>query len=298
MGALSLLKREGNVMKNENMLQQLEQCNVLPAHYKKITPLKGGSTSNVTLVELENGDKWVIKSNEPSVIKLESLFLQFYKSNKLLPRIHFVADDFTYLAYTYIEGCIKRAANKKDILPQLCHQLINTYQKRRNNNEWGWADDPVSSWSQFLESRVEDTCPLLHELPNEEHNLVIALINHENRSKSLHSPYYLHGDCGVHNIIIKNETIQAVIDPTPVYGPRHYDLLYAFCSSPDHLTWSTIQTAMNYLKGQPMDRKVLVEEVLLILYFRMGTCKRHHSEDFPQYLVAWKYWKQLFEKES
>ena len=80
-----------------------------------------------------------------------------------------------------------------------------------------------------------------------------------------------------------------VIDPTPVIGPRLYDLIYAFCSSTDDLKIETIEAAANALLE---DTKNLYEDVLIGLYLRMATCIKHHPADFDEYVNAWEYWKR------
>ena len=85
-----------------------------------------------------------------------------------------------------------------------------------------------------------------------------------------------------------------MIDPTPVFGEPLYDLIYAFCSSPDDLTKETINSAASHLiiKGNKSEQ-LLYEEVLIGLYLRLATCIRHHPNDLEDYLKAWNYWKNI-----
>jgi aminoglycoside phosphotransferase (APT) family kinase protein len=112
-----------------------------------------------------------------------------------------------------------------------------------------------------------------------------------NHPKETREPYLLHGDCGVHNFIFQGGHLSGVIDPTPIIGDPLYDLIYAFCSSPDDLSKETIDFAVSYLLHK-RDNK-LYQDVIIGLYLRLGTCRKHHPNDFEEYLKAWSYWKDL-----
>ncbi|PZD97001.1 hypothetical protein DNH61_04965 [Paenibacillus sambharensis] len=86
-----------------------------------------------------------------------------------------------------------------------------------------------------------------------------------------------------------------IIDPQPVIGPPAYDLIYAFCSSPDDLSYETISAAFEQLAvGTKQDR--IYEEVLIGLYFRISTCLKHHPHDLQAYLDAWEWWRPAVEQ--
>ncbi|WJH35443.1 hypothetical protein N6H14_05245 [Paenibacillus sp. CC-CFT747] len=101
----------------------------------------------------------------------------------------------------------------------------------------------------------------------------------------------LHGDCGVHNFVFQAEALAGVIDPCPAAGPVLYDFLYAFCSSPDDLSRETLLAAAAELEQEKPEETELVEQMMIQLYCRIGTCLRHHPQDLPLYLEAWIYWK-------
>ncbi|WP_175537603.1 phosphotransferase, partial [Mycobacterium tuberculosis] len=111
---------------------------------------------------------------------------------------------------------------------------------------WGWADQPNSSWRSFLRNEVSEKYKIIgSNLGNEDHNLVVNLVNN---IKSEKNQFLLHGDCGVHNFIFESVQLKGVIDPTPVVGDPLYDLIYAFCSSPDDLTKETIDLVLGQLR--------------------------------------------------
>jgi thiamine kinase-like enzyme len=178
------------------------------------------------------------------------------------------------------------------MLKVLVQGLLNNYKSSHNDFGWGWADQPVDTWQNFLMDEIIETKKILDSrLDIEEYNFVYNLIKKTTRVRK---SYLLHGDCGVHNFIFNDGELFGVIDPTPVIGDPIYDLIYAFCSSPDDLTRETIDSAVSHLMiKKEKNIPFLYEEVIIGLYLRLGTCIKHHPHDFEEYLKAWYYWKDL-----
>jgi fructosamine-3-kinase len=254
--------------------------------------LNGGTTSKLYLCKDEN-TRFVIKMNEPHVLEAESHFLDFYKHINFLPELVHVDPSYNYIVYSYIPGSVHyNRSEKNEMLFDLVQNLVNYYQPVSDSSGWGWTDDVTDSWTAFLEHRFIDASETLESyLQKEDINLVNELVKSPNRNRASEKPYLLHGDCGVHNFIFDDRKLCGVIDPTPVYGEPLYDLIYAFCSSPDGLTKETINTAASHLKNDTHDEKQLYEEVVIGLFFRIATCVRHHPDDLEEYLRAWEYWR-------
>jgi fructosamine-3-kinase len=254
--------------------------------YSVYTKLSGGTTSEVYLVD----SRYVIKKNEPQVLEAEALFLKQYSEIAFFPKPEFQHKLNQYIVYTFIEGdTVYKRKNKCKILVSLVQNVINQYKLAPSTSGWGWSDEPSKSWHEFLLQRANIAKGILQNyLKEEDSELVYSLINIKEKEID-EQPYLLHGDCGAHNFIFSEGNLTGVIDPTPVTGPRIYDLLYAFCSTPDDLIKETIETAAKNLLGET---KNLEKDVLIILYLRMATCMKYHPDDFAEYLVAWEYWKR------
>ena len=128
------------------------------------------------------------------------------------------------------------------------------------------------------------------QLSRNDFNLIQNLVK---KNGNDHIPFLLHGDCGVHNFIFNNGRLTGVIDPTPVIGDPIYDLIYAFCSSPDDLTKATLDTAASQLVVINRNISNLYEQLLIGLFLRIGSCVKHHPDDIGAYLKAWEYWKRI-----
>lgn len=258
--------------------------------------LSGGTTSKLYLLSDSENNKYVVKFNEPHVLKAESHYLACYKDVDFLPDLLYTEPDYRYIVYSFVAGAVDYPCkNKKEMLQTLVEQLINQYKSVAEPAGWGWADELTDSWQSFLLSRANESSTTLEtHLEKEDHDVVLDLIKSPNRNREFKQPFLLHGDCGIHNFIFTEDKLTGVIDPTPVYGEPLYDLIYAFCSSPDDLTKETIQSATTLLQTyENKNDSFLYEEVLIGLYFRMGTCVRHHPEDLKEYLQAWDYWRNI-----
>ncbi|PEJ56711.1 aminoglycoside phosphotransferase [Bacillus sp. AFS002410] len=281
----------------EAIINDLSEMGLFHKRDLKYIRLTGGTTSSIYLLIYSNIDaKYIVKLNDPQVLESESFFLNFYHKVNLLPNLLFVEKSFNYLVYPFIQGNTNYDRdNKKNLLKSLVEQLINHYEPYPNAPGWGWADDLTDSWTNFLLSRITEANKILDShLLKKDHNLILSIVNNTNRMIIQGDPFLIHGDCGVHNFIFNKGKLNGVIDPTPVFGDPLYDLIYAFCSSPDNLTKETLYYAASQLKFlQNTDARYLFEEVLVGLYLRLATCIKYHPEDLNEYLVAWDYWKEL-----
>ncbi|ENQ3080638.1 phosphotransferase [Bacillus cereus] len=186
-----------------------------------------------------------------------------------------------------------RKSDKRSILTFLSSRVLNSYHPMRDENKWGWIDDPESSWGLFLHTRVTEAHETIQShLNSEDHQLIHNIVTNRLKRKNSDTPYLIHGDFGFHNFLFSDEQLVGVIDPTPIVGPPIYDLVYAFCSTPSDLELHVIHPAVSLLNNwQPQNEIDLFEEILLGLYCRIATSIRHHPEDLPQYIAGWDRWK-------
>lgn len=257
-----------------------------PVSYR---PLTGGTASEVYLLETED-EKYIIKGNETEVIRSEAEFLHFYPDIHMLPSLLYVDESNHYLVYSFINGTELYQAGKKEMLQVLVEQLLNHYRPSEQEG-WGWYDTPEDSWKAFQSKEVGFAASVIGSHLSEEAHHFVKSLSENNDFQGNH--YLIHGDCGVHNFIFDNNTLRGVIDPTPVIGDPVYDLIYAFCASPDDLTRTVILSGYEKLETTVIGDKQLYEQVLIALYIRLETCLIHHPDDFLEYLSAWEYWLNI-----
>jgi fructosamine-3-kinase len=273
----------------QKIVLELVHNKIIHSEPTKIEPLHGGTVSKLFLLNVDDR-KYVVKSNEPQVIESEANFLHFYNGSKLLPKLIFVENTNKYILYSFLSGTTKYVEkNKKEILKVLVEGLINLYRPAPKDIGWGWADEPADSWNSFLFNEMLAAQKIIHSrLELNDHHYVFSLV--EKISQKIR-PYFLHGDCGLHNFIFNEGQLSGVIDPTPIIGDPLYDLIYAYCSTPDELTKETIDSAVNYLNlDYENGISFLYEKVLIGLYLRLGLAIKHQPGYINEYINAWYYW--------
>ncbi|MCH4568397.1 phosphotransferase [Bacillus sp. ES1-5] len=266
---------------------QLVKENVISHYPNSIKVLNGGTTSTVYLL----GEAYVVKLNEAEVIREESYFLQVYKGNDSFPKLLYKDSFNRYIVYSFLEGTTScKPGHKRDVLCKLVKEVINKYEIIPKANGWGWKESPVQSWKEFLTTNVMEAYENVRcYISEEEYRTVLKLANNPNRGTGINQPFLLHGDLGFHNFIFQENKLHGVIDPLPVLGDPLYDLIYAFCSTPEDLTKEVIDYVMKQCVFHKKDRD-LYEEIVIGLYLRIDTCLRHHPKDLEDYLTAWRYW--------
>jgi len=279
-------------MNIEKIIEELILREIIEKEPTEYKPLSGGTVSELYLLYIDE-EKYVVKSNEPAVVESEAHFLLQYKKSDLLPNLIFVEKSYQYLVYSFVEGSTNYPReNKEDMLIKLVCGLLNDYKMATNHRGWGWADQPSDSWKSFLMDKINEAKEMIaFRVDSEDYEYISNLV--QKMSTDI-QPYLLHGDCGVHNFIFNQGKLCGVIDPTLVIGDPIYDLIYAFCSSPDDLTKETIDIAISHLKIEKgKDIPFLYKRVMIGLYIRLGICIKHHPHDFEEYLKAWYYWREL-----
>ncbi|HYK71791.1 MAG TPA: phosphotransferase [Pseudoneobacillus sp.] len=278
-------------MLNQDVVSKLQKEGIIKQGVIQIKELKGGTVSKLFLLHLDDQSKLVVKFNEPLIVQSEAEFLSNYKDIEFLPKILYVEDSYEYLVYSYLDGSTNYLKkNKAETLKSIVQLLINKYKPVDYASGWGWMDAPSETWEEFLIQNIKEAEEVIYPtLGKEDYFLVNKLVG--STFPEIESPFLLHGDCGVHNFIFFEEKICGVIDPLPVWGNPVYDLIYAFCSSPDDLTMETIYEAAKYVTVESVKR--LNEQVLIGLYLRIASCIKHHPDDLPEYLKAWDYWKDI-----
>jgi len=275
-------------------INRLFEINNIHIEINKFQLLTGTTNGVVYRLESVDGNKYVLKFDHPNEIELTVRLLNTYPHSKLFPNIICVANDQSYIIYSFIEGTTHfNRGSKKNWLKILVVELLNKYTTIEAEHVWGRLGYSRQSWKIFNETSIEEARNNIgNVLTTDDYNFVCTqaskLFNEEPPEQ-----YLLHGDTGVHNFVFNQSTLVGVIDPSPMIGPLIYDFVYAFCSSPDDINLDTLYTAFDYLEKGKVDRTRLLDEVAIQLYCRIGLSIKHHPNDLQEYLQAWKYWREI-----
>ncbi len=276
----------------EKVMNGLQEKKILEKKPNEVKKLTGGTESILFLVD----QQFVVKAN-PERIKLEAEFFTYYKDIELFPNILYLDPAYQFMVYTFLSGSTEyKKGSKQQLLTTLVKKVINHYQPQSETKQWGWVDEPSPTGTDFFIQKVRDSRNIINlHLTEEDHQLASTLA--EDHVEYIEQPYLLHGDCGVHNFIMNEGQLCGVIDPIPVLGHPLYDLIYAYCSSPDELTKKTIYTtAAKLMIGEMFTTEYLNKQVVLGLYSRIATCLIHHPHDLETYLKAWEYWINIMKR--
>ncbi|GAA0133974.1 aminoglycoside phosphotransferase family protein [Paenibacillus sp. YSY-4.3] len=279
-------------------INKLFQLNDINDEITRVLRLSGTTSGLVLRLDSMQGEKYILKYDDPDQNQLAAQFLNTYRDSLLLPRILIASPDSTYLVYNFIEGTthINRGI-KQNWLRILTQNLFNKYVSLQGEDMWGRIGYPRQTWKEFNEISIEEAkINIGSELSIDDYSLVRSIAD-KLYANDLEQgeKFYLHGDTGVHNFVYHDSTLIGVIDPSPMIGPIVYDFLYAFCSSPDDINLDTLFTAYHFLEQGSIEKSRLIEETLIQLYCRLGLSIKHHPNDLTEYKKAWAYWKQKCE---
>lgn len=280
----------------QHVIDELKHNGIIKSRIVEYRRLKGGTSSEVYLLDIQ-GENYIVKFNDPTVIKEEANYLHYYQDIKMLPDLLLVESSRCYLVYSYIEGTSEyNGKNKREVLQSLVRYMLNYYKFAPKEKGWGWTDSPSNSWREFQMNEISVASTVIaSRLSEEDHQLVHSVAK---ESSLEDKKYLLHGDCGFHNFIFNDDQLSGVIDPTPVIGDPVYDLVYAFCSSTDDLTKETIDAAASCLSTSVIRENELYEQVIIALYIRLETCLTYHPDEFEVYLKAWYHWRDIVKSKT
>lgn len=237
---------------------------------------RDGTDSRICLL---NG-QYIIKQNVPELLKSEVLFYEYYKDISKLQNVVLTSDENRYIVYEFIQGDVMHAVDEFEDVMNNIKEITNSY-KKYDGEEFGYIYNPSPSWIDFLKTKVHeeslkfsdsfDFLPHVYE--------AISTLEKYPFEKKL-----IHGDFGTHNFIKKDRKFVAAIDPIPTAGDPLYDFIYASLSNIDIVKHLSIEY-LTKATGEPEEK---VKSMLIImLFYRLSICLRHHKEDFDSYVDFW-----------
>ncbi|MBP3961528.1 phosphotransferase [Paenibacillus lignilyticus] len=270
------------------IIQELAGKHIIHPDTRLMHQVSGTTEGRVYILMADEQPRYVLKLEDAEYLSVVSQFLNDYAASPLLPKVHFTAPDNSYIVYAFVRGTTGGERGlKQDWLPRLTADLLNHYREVEQSDPSLVWDDHTLDGLDFAKNEMGSL------LPEADYELVVSIAIKLLVYREARPDYWLHGDCGVHNFVYREQQLVGVIDPTPMAGPLLYDFIFAFVSSPDDLTMETLLAALELLDHEPMEREELVWEVVVGLYYRIGVCLLHHPHDLPAYLEAWNYWKAL-----
>ncbi len=237
---------------------------------------RDGTDSRIILLN----EKYIVKQNQPTLLKSEAVFSETYKENKKLQRVVLADENYRYIVYEFMPGDVMHVVDNVEDLLFSIKKLTDSF-VTYTGDEFGYIYDPSPSWIEFLKSRVHEaslTLPDSFDFLPQVYDSITVLENYTFDKK------LIHGDFGTHNFIKKHGDFVGAIDPIPMVGDPLYDFIFACLSNLDIVKHLSLEKLVN-ITNEPEEK---VKALLVVLLFcRMSTCLRHHKEDFDSYVDFW-----------
>ncbi|WP_244310718.1 hypothetical protein [Paenibacillus ottowii] len=124
------------------ILNELYEAGVLESDMKNLKPLTGGTSSEVVVVMDGTRPRYVIKQNDPAIVKAEAEFLYTYAQIEKLSRLVYVDPLHRYVVYTFKPGFAGQycEGNKGELLLCLVTEVIAQYKSLGEERNYGYPD--------------------------------------------------------------------------------------------------------------------------------------------------------------
>jgi hypothetical protein len=264
---------------------------VIGERIAEVSELKGGSGDAVFLLATLSGKKYVFKSGSRASITSQVEFYQHYSDIPYLPQLIYSDSESSELVIAYISSQQQTSYDKLAIVRQLIESFISNYEKIVAR-DFGFISKYLNgeSFADFLLSQAAESYEYINDIiaPGDLKK-VEGLIEAVYTTPVFAQKYLLHGDLGFHNFFYSQNQLLGIIDPDPVVGHPVYDLVYAFCSTPQELSIEKFKDCLLLLKDYYSLEIENAQAYLTIgLFKRISSCRKHHPVDLPAYLEAWK----------
>ena len=236
-----------------------------------------GASSRVILLN----NTYLIKQNSKKSLEAETIFLKLNKS-EMFQKILYTDPNFEFVVYNFIPGnTIKEIYDVTDITKKIL-KITSNY-SIYSNSGFGYLNEEVDNWSQFLRDEIEYSSKNMDKIDIEKSSIMncVKILENYPFEKKL-----LHGDFGTHNFIENNKTFIGVIDPMPVIGDPLYDTLFAIASNPGILKHFPFKKLCKILNAPQEKIKSLLT---IILYSRISRALKY-SPNYVSFYV--EYYKQ------
>lgn len=231
--------------------------------------------------------KYVLKIANKRLLKIENIFLDYYKKFEKCEKVIYYKEDNEYALYKFINGHELNNFDKEecyyinDIL-----NIINNY-KEIHIDGYGNLLNLKEDWITFLKDEIKAK---EYEMKNEELKKKIVKESIDILKKYKFEKKFLHGDLGFYNIIYENNILTGIIDPRSIVGDPIYDYIYCMFSNVNFIKKANISKIIK-LSKEPIEKiKALM---YIVLYIRIAIEKKHKNIDrVKEYENIWNRIKE------
>ncbi|MCQ4086416.1 hypothetical protein [Saccharibacillus sp. JS10] len=247
------------------------------------------------LLTADGKPKYTLRMDAPEEVAMTEQLYKSYSESPLLPKMLYADPVKGYWVQPYMNGetgeIFEHRGSKKVWLPLLVSELLNKYEADEAGGKWGRLTEPCSSWSEFNEHELSKARENLEGLqPAEDCERVALLLEPLAHTGD---KFLLHGNMDARSFVFQEQELVNILESKPTAGPVLYELVQAFCSTPDDLSLEVLFEAYGMLEHKAVDQERLVQEALLRLYCQMGVCAAEKRSELSEYMAAWQFWRML-----
>ena len=271
--------------------RQIELEKILGQKINSIKKLVGGSRDHIYSLVTDEG-RYIFKSGDTDSISSQIEFYEQYSDLPYLPQLIYSNSDRSELIITQITGEKSREHyDKEAILTVLIDRFIFRY-KIVNSELFGFTSKFLAgkTFSDFLVIQAKDAYSYIQDLfPPVVLEGIQKTIRECYKEKVFKQQYLLHGDLGFHNFFYSKNKLLGIIDPDPIIGHPVYDLMFAFCSTPEQINPESLERSFDRLNNYfPINKSRMYDYFTIALFKRIASCKKHHPNDLEKYMSIWK----------
>lgn len=240
--------------------------------------LKGGNHNRTYAIN----NKYFVKFKDELSVKEEKMY--FGKNNKpYSPKLYSSNIKEKYLIYELLDA---KDFDNEELIPDLLEKAFSYSKKliKTKKKGYGYYGIENNSWIDFLNQEVDVSKDYLKNYLDELDFKIVDKSLNEIKEYSF-TKKILHGDFGLHNVMISSDRDIYFIDPEPVLGDWIYDYIF-FCFS-DVLTIRKI-TFDEIVNKINEDKNKVKAMMVIVLFNRLRRMLKYSSEDYEEYLKLWK----------
>lgn len=221
----------------QNNLKQTVET-LINAKVTTITPLSGGMISEVVKISFENRQPLVAKlSQTDHDLTIEAYMLDYLKTHSELPIPNVVHAEKQLLLIDYIDSETGLSANIQSELGQMIaqlHQITADQYGLERDTLIGPLHQPnpkSDSWIEFFRDErllyMANIALQSGHLPKPTYARILKLADKlDDYIIEPSAPTLIHGDMWTSNILVKNNHVVGIIDPSVYYAHNEMELAY------------------------------------------------------------------------
>ena len=209
---------------------------ILDTDIDRYEPLEGGMIGEVLKIELEDGRIMALKMGDTQ-LNIEADMLKYLKNKSNLPVPETYHSSKHFILMEFVEG---GNLNEEDVEREAAEYLAELHDVKGSSFGFDFdtltgpiiqPNDYMDSWIQFFKKNrllyMNEKCLESNRIPRAIYERIDELSDHlSDMLTEPDHPSLIHGDVWKTNIIVREERIQAFLDPAIYYAHPEIELAY------------------------------------------------------------------------